>query len=149
MQVKVRIDPTIKDPEIIIIAKKNDQFIENLVNMISDYKKKKLSLITGYIGNSAYLINVSDILRIYAANQKVYIQTAESEYLIKYRLYEMEAQLERNQFLRISNSEIVNINEITDIDLSITGKICICLSGNIKTYVSRRYIPSIKKALGI
>lgn len=149
MQVKVKIDPTIKDPEIIIIAKKKDQFIENLVNMISDYKKKKLSLITGYIDNSAYLINVSDILRIYAANQKVYIQTAESEYLIKHRLYEMEDQLECNQFLRISNSEIVNINEITDIDLSITGKICICLSGNIKTYVSRRYIPSIKKTLGI
>lgn len=40
LQVKVRIDPTIKDPEIIIIAKKNDQFIENLVNMISDYKKR-------------------------------------------------------------------------------------------------------------
>ena len=105
--------------------------------------------LTGYIDNRAYIIKVADILRIFALNQKVYIQTANAEFLIKYRLYEIEDVLRKQKFLRISNSEIVNIRKIADIDLSIIGRVCIRLSGNICVYVSRRYIPKIKKSLGI
>ncbi len=43
------------------------------------------------------------------------------EYAIRYRLYELEAALDKKQFLRISNSEIVNVKKIRDIDLSIIG----------------------------
>ena len=96
-----------------------------------------------------YIIKVADILRIFALNQKVYIQTANAEFLIKYRLYEIEDVLRKQKFLRISNSEIVNIRKIADIDLSIIGRVCIRLSGDICVYVSRRYIPKIKKSLGI
>lgn len=66
-----------------------------------------------------------------------------------YRLYEIEDVLRKQKFLRISNSEIVNIRKIADIDLSIIGRVCIRLSGDICVYVSRRYIPKIKKSLGI
>lgn len=96
MKVKVKIDPNVKDTEVLITAEKNSQFIDNLINKILDYEKKKLTSFTAYIGARAYIINATDIIRIYAANQKVYIQTAESEYLIKYRLYELEDLLERN-----------------------------------------------------
>ena len=34
-------------------------------------------------------------------------------------------------------------------DLSIIGRICIRFEDNTQTYVSRRYIPKIKKHLGI
>ena len=57
--------------------------------------------------------------------------------------------MRKQKFLRISNSEIVNIRKIADIDLSIIGRVCIRLSGDICVYVSRRYIPKIKKSLGI
>lgn len=87
--------------------------------------------------------------RVFSLNQKVYIQTANGEFLIKNRLYEIEDVLRKQKFLRISNSEIVNIKKITDIDLSIIGRVCIRLSGDICVYVSRRYIPKIKKSLGI
>lgn len=149
LKVKVKIDPNVKDTEVLITAEKNSKFIDNLINMILDYEKKKLTSFTAYIGDRAFIINVMDVIRIYAANQKVYIQTADSEYLIKHRLYELEDLLERNQFLRISNSEIVNMKKIVDIDLSITGRVRICLSGGIQTYVSKRYISKIKKSLGI
>lgn len=50
--------------------------------------------------------------------------TLQGEYAIRYRLYELEEVLDKKQFLRISNSEIVNVKKIRDIDLSITGRIC-------------------------
>lgn len=59
------------------------------------------------------------------ANQKVYVQMDRTEYLLRHRLYEPEELLYRQYFLRISNSEIVNIRKIQDIDLSVTGRICI------------------------
>jgi len=64
-------------------------------------------------------------------------------------LYELNEALDKKQFLRISNSEIVNVKKIRDIDLSIIGRICIRFEDNTQTYVSRRYIPKIKKHLGI
>ena len=97
----------------------------------------------------AKIVYVTDIFRIYTGNQKVYIQTLQGEYAIRYRLYELEEALDKKQFLRISNSEIVNVKKIRDIDLSIIGRICIRFSNDTQTYVSRRYIPKIKKSLGI
>jgi len=45
--------------------------------------------------------------------------------------------------------QIKNVKKIRDIDLSIIGRICIRFEDNTQTYVSRRYIPKIKKHLGI
>ena len=102
-----------------------------------------------YKDDTAVIVNVTDIFRIFTGNQKVYIQTLQGEYAIRYRLYELEKILDKKQFLRISNSEIVNIKKIRDIDLSIIGRICIHFVDNTQTYVSRRYIPKIKKSLGL
>ena len=149
LQVDVKINPCVEDVEVLITAEKKTQFVNNLVEVIWDFDKHTVTTLTGYIDNRAYIIKVADILRIFALNQKVYIQTANGEFLIKYRLYEIEDVLRKQKFLRISNSEIVNIKKIADIDLSIIGRVCIRLSGDICVYVSRRYIPKIKKSLGI
>ena len=117
-------------------AEKRTQFVNDLVEVIWDFDKHSVTTLTGYIDNRAYIIKVTDILRIFSLNQKVYIQTANGEFLIKNRLYEIEDVLRKQKFLRISNSEIVNIKKITDIDLSIIGRVCIRLSGDICVYVS-------------
>ena len=148
MQVDVKVNPCVEDVEVLITAEKKTQFVNDLVEVIWDFDKHTVTTLTGYIDNRAYIIKVADILRIFALNQKVYIQTANAAFLIKYRLYEIEDVLKKQKFLRISNSEIVNIRKIADIDLSIIGRVCIRLSGNICVYVSRRYIPKIKKSLG-
>ncbi len=57
--------------------------------------------------------------------------------------------MDPNQFVRISNSEIVNLKKVKNFDLSITGTICVELANDTKTYVSRRYVSKIKKVLGI
>ena len=68
---------------------------------------------------------------------------------LRLRLYEIENRLPSNQFIRISNSEIINLKKVNNFDLSFTGTICVKLSNGITTYVSRRYVPKLKKILGI
>ncbi len=149
MKIGVSIDPTAEEIEVQITAEERNKTVNEIVDLLSDYDKKKLTTLTAYKGDRAYLIEICDIIRIYAANQKVYIQTAQEEFVVKYRLYELENLLNKKQFLRISNSEIVNIKKIQNIDLSLVGVICIHFSEKNRTFVSRRYIPKIKKSLGI
>lgn len=73
----------------------------------------------------------------------MFVETQQNEYIVRYRLYELEELLEKKTFLRISNSEIVNTNQILNIDLSIVGRICIRFQEIFKP-ISRRYVPKIK-----
>ena len=66
---------------------------------------------------------------------------------VKLRLYELEEVLDSGSFVRISNSEIINLRRITAVDLSMTGTIRMTLEHEVTTYVSRRYVKKIKETL--
>lgn len=52
-----------------------------------------------------------------------------------------------SQIISGYKDEKIEIQEQTD--LSFTGTICVRLSNGMTTYVSRRYVPKLKKILGI
>lgn len=149
MKVGINIDRSVEEVEVLITAQEQSRTVNALYEHIVEFDKKSLETLTAYRDDIAKIVNVTDVFRIYMGNQKVYIQTHQGEYAIRYRLYELEAALDTKQFLRISNSEIINVKKIRDIDLSLIGRICIRFEDNTQTYVSRRYIPKIKKSLGI
>lgn len=53
------------------------------------------------------------------------------------------------QFVRISNSEIINLKKVKNFDLSFVGTISVEMANGTTTYVSRRYVAKIKKLLGL
>jgi DNA-binding LytR/AlgR family response regulator len=149
LKVGINIDRSVEEVEVLITAQEQSRTVNALYEHIVEFDKKSLETLTAYRDDIAKIVNVTDVFRIYMGNQKVYIQTHQGEYAIRYRLYELEAALDKKQFLRISNSEIINVKKIRDIDLSLIGRICIRFEDNTQTYVLRRYIPKIKKSLGI
>ena len=86
------------------------------------------------------------MIRIYAKDKRVYADTADGTFLIKNTLYRLEEGLPDN-FIRISNSEIVNVNRIIRLDMNLAGRIRMHMEGGIESYVSRRYVPKVKEAL--
>ena len=149
MKVGINIDRSVEEIEVLITAHEQSRTVNVLYEHIVEFDKKSLETLTAYKDDIVKIVNVTDVFRIYTGNQKFYIQTCQGEFVIRHRLHELEAALDKKQFLRISNSEIVNVKKIRDIDLSIIGRICIRFEDNTQTYVSRRYIPKIKKSLGI
>lgn len=105
--------------------------------------------VMAYRENEVLPISGKDVIRIFGQNKKVYVATAEGTFLLHERLYELEEKLDGTKFLRISGSEIVNLHKIERLDTGITGTIKMYLQENMETYVSRRYVTKIKKALGI
>lgn len=106
-------------------------------------------LIPGFRGTEVTPLDPADILRFYGEDKAVSAQTASETYTVRLRLYELEQRLDARRFVRISHSEIVNLKQVTGLDLGLTGTIRMTLSGGTVTYVSRRYVKRIKEALGL
>ena len=95
------------------------------------------------------MLDPADIYRVFATSGKVIAETDHGEYTLRPRLYEMEQRLESHSFVRISNSDLINLKKVKSFDLSFAGTICITLSNGTVTYVSRRSVAKIKQRLGI
>ena len=146
MKIEVKIDSSCTEPKLILITDRITDEISLLIKQLTDDSPHILS---GFRNDMAEILNQPDIIRIYSAAGKVFAVTAEGEYLLRLRLYELENRLEKSSFARISNTEIVNLKKVKSFDLSFSGTICVSLSDGAVTYVSRRYVSKIKQLLGI
>ena len=72
--------------------------------------------------------------------------------LVKMRLYEFEelaAKCGWTDFIRISNTDIVNFSKVTKLDMSLSGIIKVKFTNGKDTIVSRRYMNKIKDQLNM
>lgn len=146
MDIEIKIDISQKETKVIIISDEMNEEIHELVERISANPQQ---MIIGFQQEKATILNQEDIFRIYSEQGKVYAQLSKEVYVLRMRLYELEACLNSKEFVRISNSEIINLKKVKNFDLSFSGVICVKLTDGTITYVSRRYVSKIKKILGI
>ena len=146
MKINVQLDDSQQEIEILIKTAVMDENVNAIIEKLKDEKPK---ILVGFIEDTAKIINESSIIRVYSANKKIYAVTKDLEYSLKIPLYEFIERVNQNHFVRISNTEIINLKQVTEFDLSFTGTICIKLSNGNVSYVSRRYVTNIKQTLGI
>ena len=146
MQTEIRIDSTCKEPKIIILT---DRITDEINELVKKLSADSPQILAGFRNDKLEVLDESDLLRIYAAAGKVFASTISGEYTLRLRLYELEERLDKSQFVRISNSEIINLKKVKSFDLSFTGTICVSLSDGTVTYVSKRYVKKIKQVLGV
>lgn len=146
MQVEIKVDSSYTEPKIIIIAASMTEDISNIVKKLSEDVPQ---IISGSKNGKIEILEQPDLIRAFANGGKVTAVTDKGEYTLRLRLYELEERLSSSQFIRISNSEIINLKKVSNFDLSFTGTICVKMSNGTVTYVSRRYVSKLKKILGI
>ncbi len=146
MQLEFRLDSSCREPKIIILADKMTDEINALMKSLSEDIPQ---VITGFRNDTLEVLEPADLIRAYASEGKVFAVTTRGEFILRLRLYELEKRLEKNSFVRISNSEIINLKKVKSFDLSFTGTICASLSDGTVAYASRRYVAKVKQVLGI
>ena len=146
MQVEIRIDSTVREPKVIVVTDRMTDEVNEIVRKISETEP---TMLAGFREDTVTVLDPEEIYRIYAANGKVFAVTAKEEYSLRMRLYEAEERFRGSSFVRISNSEMINLKTVRSFDLSLAGTICVSLKNGETAYVSRRYVSRIKEALGM
>lgn len=148
MKLNVEIDTNIEEPAALITTPRMTEEVTRVVDFISKLDDIT-TVVSGIRDDKVELLEQESIFRIYAEEGKVLARTESGLYQVRLRLYELEERLDDSKFVRISNSEIVNLKKVKSLDLSFVGTICMELSNGEVSYVSRRYVSKIKKKLGL
>ncbi len=146
MIIELKLEPNAKERKVVIVTDVVDEEIQELMKRISSEQPQ---LLAGFSEDTVKLIDQAEIIRCYASDGKVFAVTSGEEFVLRLRLYELEERLDKRCFVRISNSEIINLRKVKNFDLSYTGTIRVAMKNGDAAFVSRRYVSKIKNALGI
>lgn len=119
--------------------------LEKVISLLRTLDMK----LTGQKDRSTYILDVSQVLYIDSADKKTFLYTKTDVYESNLRLYELEEQLAKADFIRAGKSSIVNLRQITSLRSEIDGRIRITMSNDEKLVVSRQYAGMLKQKLGV
>lgn len=103
--------------------------------------------IIGHLNEELYSLPLEAIECITSINGKIYaIDTNNQQYLINYRLYEIEKMLP-NYFVRINKSSIANQNYFKKFKLSFNGSVDIIFKSGYQDYISRRCFKELRRRI--
>jgi DNA-binding LytR/AlgR family response regulator len=138
-------------PYCVIHAEAETEGIKAIAEKISRMDENgRAAMLTGWDGDYCIQLKQSEVFRIYSMDKKVYLETEKENLLLKLRLYEFE-ELAQNcgwtDFIRISNTDIVNFSKVTKLDMSLTGVVRVNFTNGKAAIVSRRYMNKSKNEL--
>lgn len=136
-------------PKLTVYIKNNErnEDVEALITAIQAFSDRKVPLIPAYFRESMVMLPQRQIIRLYVHNRKVMVQTSERLYEVRKPLRELEELLDASRFVRISQSETINLRRVKSFDLSTAGTIGIELENGEITWVSRRRVKDVKELL--
>lgn len=96
-----------------------------------------------------YFINSSDVLYFESVANRTFLYTEDDVMEVKQRLYELEVILSDKDFIRISKSQIVNINKVRSLKPELNRTILATMCNGEQLYISRRYVRAMRNMLSI
>ena len=116
--------------------------VQKILDNLSKISKKKEEIVATK-NNQIFLLKSKDVLYFYSDEKNNFAKTREGVYKIKERLYELEENLDDKNFIRISNSCIINIDRTKCFDVSQIGSLIAKMEDDTKQEVSKRKIKNV------
>ncbi len=147
VEIEVVLDERYTDPLVTIRTKSNTQQVENIICAIEDVSHSDFPQIAAVKDDSVVFVSQRDIVRVHTEGRKLVIQTESDAYTVKRTLAGLEDVLNASRFLRISQSEIINLYKVKSFDFNLAGTIGVEFDCGIKSWVSRSRVKQIKALL--
>lgn len=148
MKFEIIVDHTIKERLIKLFTPQIDDEVKRIEELLLS-QKNMTGRIIGFMDDEAVILEERDIVRCYSENKKTFLRTMQQTYHTHLPLYALEERLPSTVFVRISRSELVNLDYVKRLDLSFQGTIAIELKNQDVCYLSRRQMSAFKKVLGL
>lgn len=137
-------DEAIDGIEVVIRAKGKNDEVEALLSKLSSEQNRVISASTL---SQEYDIITEDIILVMRDGRYLTARTLSGDYVIKDTLANVEELLDPAWFVKISQSEIINLMYVKRWDFVGGGVIQIEMKNDIICYTSRRYAVRIRKIL--
>ncbi len=137
-------DDRAEEIEVIVKAKEQTEEVDRLIRSL----RGEVGALRGDPISEEEEIDVGEIVIISKSGRYLSVKTISGEYVLKEPLYKIEERLDKTQFVRISQSEIVNLKFVEGWSFDGGGIIKIELTNGISSYTSRRYAVEIRKLFG-
>ncbi|SOC08483.1 LytTR family transcriptional regulator [Ureibacillus xyleni] len=144
---KVSIEVINKDQEEEICIRCHE--VNKEIHQIANQLKMNHSILVGHEDDKIHQIKLRDIYYFEAVEGKVFIYCKDKVYEVKHKLYEIEEMHRGEKFFRASKSTIINITKISHISPSFSGRFEAVLDNGERLMISRKYVPDLKKILGL
>ena len=144
MHVEIKVLEEVTDTYAVIYTNRIDEEVLQVVDMIGNTN----GVITAIEEEKTIVLRMKDIYMIRVESNKAIIYCKEKKYASKKRLIELEKIL-KGSFMKISKTTLVNLNYIISAEAAFGGMMCLVFKNGCKDYVSRKYLPDLKKYLGI
>lgn len=99
--------------------------------------------------NELYFVNSSDVLYFESVDNRTFLYTEDAVMEVRQRLYELEMILSEKDFIRISKSQIVNINKIRALRPELNRTLLATMCNGEQLSVSRKYVKAIRNLLSV
>ena len=149
MKVEFKKDESLHDEiKVEVKSAEQDSTINKLLAYISKFDKQERSLLPIKTSDRIVTIKMNTLIKIEVqATSLTYYTTAE---VVKTtgRLYQVLEVLNDN-FVQVSRHAVINLNYLESIENGFAGNMIVRLANNLKTDVSRKYLPELEKELGL
>ena len=149
MKVEFKKDESLHDEiRVEVKSAEQDSTINKLLAYISKFDKQERSLLPIKTSDRIVTIKMNTLIKIEVqATSLTYYTTAE---VVKTtgRLYQVLEVLNDN-FVQVSRHSIINLNYLESIENGFAGNMIVRLANNLKTDVTRKYLPELEKELGL
>ena len=147
VDIEVILDDRFADPKITIQTKEKSKLVEDIIEAVENISGNDFPNIPGLTGDKVEYISQREIVRVYTSGRKLIIQTDDSAYFSTKTLSNIEAVLNPDRFIRISQSEIVNMRKVKQFEMKLVGTIGLEFENGEKTWVSRSSVKTVKAFL--
>lgn len=122
-----------------------DESVERLKKHIEQFDDR----IKGNLDGKLCFVKLKDIFYFDSVDNRTFLYTQNQCVEVMFRLYELEDMLAERDFIRISKSQIVNIQKIKSLMPQMNRTLLITMNNEERLCISRRYVKSMKDKLGI
>ncbi len=147
VDIEVVLDEKYRDPKVNILTSEKTELVENIIEAVENVSESGFLPILGQKGDDTELVSQRDVIRAYTDGRKIMLHTENGLYSVNKSLTAMEGILNPKRFIRISQSEIVNLYKVKCFDVNSAGTIGIEFYNGTKSWASRSRVKAVKDLL--